>query len=74
MIVQDLEPLLAGPIAIASGEQTVEFENFVAIPAQWLDHVVVKLRANSDRLVLEVRDPQSTQVLEAHGYQFEAGF
>lgn len=74
MIVQDLEPLIAGPVVVATVSQSQEFENFAAIPSEWLEHVVVRLQARGDRLVIAVRDPQSTQVLETHGYEFEAGF
>lgn len=74
MILKNLEPLLQGPLTIVSGDQTLEYSQFADVDPTWMVRVVVRLRAEGDRLRLELRDPRSTQVLETHGYQFEAGF
>jgi hypothetical protein len=74
MIVKDLEPVLQSALVVATRGQQTEFAGFGDLPPELLAHVVTKVHAHGDRIVLEVRAPQSTQALEANDYQFEAGF
>lgn len=74
MIVKDLEPVIQSALIVATRGQQTEFAGFGDLPSELLAHVVIKIRALGDRIMLEVRAPQSTQVLESNDYQFEAGF
>ncbi|MDP1563166.1 MAG: hypothetical protein Q8M16_17440 [Pirellulaceae bacterium] len=74
MIVKDLESIINSPITLTSGNKRSEYQSFAELPDSTTKQVVTKIQAQGDRIVLETREPQSTQALEANDYQFEVGF
>jgi hypothetical protein len=74
MILNDLEEVLAGPFKIVVAKDNYDFEHVSQVPNEFMRRVVLQIKAEGDKLILELQHESSTQALEKLGYEFEAGF